>query len=463
MSTSSTTPTPDAPQSATAPEAGASNASFALQFRRCAKLGMYAVRDGFVGLWALLVACFCLLGIGIYLAPAALSRVRTDADQARRAAWEFSGVEIPAIYRKIPPLQLNGASNAAPATRGRPAQPESGHNAVANALSRWRYVIAIMRDPMTPRDLMWHLGNPFVGAFVAWLPVVLLLNALWGPITLALSRLGDWDEYSWYTFVPLSTDRAPVYVAALVILQLVAVFPLTRWGINASARWAAHMLTMPPEAQLEARVAQLSHSRQDAVEMQAAELRRIERDLHDGAQARLVAMGMDLSAAEQVLESNPEEARRILTAAKDNSSLALQEIRNLVRGIHPPVLADRGLEQALRALAAEAPIDTVVLSGLSVRLIDPLESALYFAVSECMTNASKHSGAKRIDVQVTEMAAQVIINVRDDGVGGAAEHSGGGLQGVARRLAAFDGELTVASPAGGPTTLTMVVPKVQHA
>jgi signal transduction histidine kinase len=205
-------------------------------------------------------------------------------------------------------------------------------------------------------------------------------------------------------------------------------------------------------------VARLTETRSDALDVQAAELRRIERDLHDGAQARLVAMGMSLGTIEHLLERDPAKARRLLAEARESSSRALTELRDLVRGIHPPVLAERGLGDAVRALAMASPLATEVSLDLPGRVPAPVESAAYFAISEVLTNAAKHSGARRVWIDVRHEDGMLRIVLTDDGHGGADPSGGTGLRGIERRLGTFDGVLAVNSPAGGPTIVTMELP-----
>jgi len=180
--------------------------------------------------------------------------------------------------------------------------------------------------------------------------------------------------------------------------------------------------------------------------------------LHDGAQARLVAMGMTLDAAGQIIDTNPEAARALLYEARDASVRALAELRDLVRGIHPPVLADRGLADAIRALALDAPVRVELASDLGDRPPAPVESAAYFAVSELLANVSKHAGARRAWVDIRHADEMLRIGVTDDGHGGAEPARDGGLRGIERRLAAFDGVLAVSSPPGGPTAVTLEIP-----
>jgi signal transduction histidine kinase len=209
---------------------------------------------------------------------------------------------------------------------------------------------------------------------------------------------------------------------------------------------------------LAARVQRLTETRHDAVDTSAAELRRIERDLHDGAQARLVAMGMSLGTVEALIEKDPAKAKELLAAARTNSAAALAELRDLVRGIHPPVLAERGLGDAVRALALRMPMPVEVNVDLPGRAEEPVESAAYFAISEVLTNAAKHSGAERMWLDVHHEGGMLRVAVTDNGRGGAEIQEGGGLSGVERRLGTFDGVLAVSSPTGGPTMVTMEIP-----
>jgi signal transduction histidine kinase len=205
------------------------------------------------------------------------------------------------------------------------------------------------------------------------------------------------------------------------------------------------------------RIAVLETTRAGAVDLQEAELRRIERDLHDGAQARLVALGMSLGMAEQKLATDPEAAQRLLAEARRGTHEALEELRNLARGIHPPVLADRGLEAAVAALADRTPLTVNVAIDVSRRPPAPVESAAYFVVAEALANSGKHARAEQVDIGIRLEGDDLVVEVVDDG-GGGADPSGNGLRGLARRVEALDGTLAVTSPRGGPTTIRAVIP-----
>jgi len=224
-------------------------------------------------------------------------------------------------------------------------------------------------------------------------------------------------------------------------------------GIHAAALLLSHR----DREVLTERIETLETSRAGAVDVQEAELRRIERDLHDGAQARLVALGMSLGMAEQKLAADPEAARALLEEARTGAGEALRELRDLARGIHPPVLADRGLQAAIQALAAASPITVSVSVDATARPKPPVESAAYFVVAESLANAGKHARATHVDVRVTRVGDVLSVTVTDNGMGGA-DPSGGGLSGLARRVGALDGTLSVDSPAGGPTTIRAELP-----
>jgi signal transduction histidine kinase len=221
---------------------------------------------------------------------------------------------------------------------------------------------------------------------------------------------------------------------------------------------ARSFVTPGTELELAGRVQRLTESRSHAVDTATAELRRIERDLHDGAQARLVALGMNLRAVERVLPANPQAALALVAEARETSVRALGELRDLIRGICPPVLADRGLGHAVRALALDTPLPTELDIDLPGRPSVPIESAAYFAVAEALANAVKHSGARRVQIRIRHASGIMRIEVADDGIGGADPARGTGLAGVERRLGTFDGIMAVSSPPGGPTMIVMEVP-----
>jgi signal transduction histidine kinase len=279
-----------------------------------------------------------------------------------------------------------------------------------------RRPLALARDPSTWRDLVWLAVNSTVGLVLA---IVAIVESILGLI---------------FWWLPKSI--------ALVI----------------DAHITRALLVPSDRAQLAKRVQQLTESRAETVDTQAAELRRIERDLHDGAQARMVSLGMSLGMAEEQIERDPMQARRLLAEARATNIEALAELRDLVRGIHPPVLADRGLLGAVQALVLATPLPVTVQAELPGRLPAPVESAGYFAVAEALTNVIKHSGATAATIELGLVGDRLRMSVSDDGRGGADLSKGSGLRGIERRLSAFDGTLAVSSPDGGPTLITMELP-----
>jgi signal transduction histidine kinase len=205
------------------------------------------------------------------------------------------------------------------------------------------------------------------------------------------------------------------------------------------------------------RIKALETSRAGAVDVQETELRRIERDLHDGAQARLVALGMSLGMAEQKLQSDPEAVGALLAEARQGATEALEELRVLARGIHPPILTDRGLEAAVSALVMHSPLPVALAVDVPDRPNAAVESAAYFTVSEALANAIKHGHAKRVEISIRASNGILVAEVTDDGRGGA-NANGDGLKGLRQRVEALDGTLRVSSPVGGPTTVRAVMP-----
>ena len=241
-------------------------------------------------------------------------------------------------------------------------------------------------------------------------------------------------------------------------VQGLAFLALATWLAPQTFPLIRRRLGGTPDPELTRRVERLTLSRAVAVDTASADLRRLERDLHDGAQARLVALGMSLRAAERLIPTSPDAAVALVAEARDTSVKALNELRELVRGVLPPVLADRGLADAVRALALDSPLHVDTDIDLPGRLPAPVETACYFAVAELLTNAVKHSGARDARISMSHSGRLLRIEVTDFGLGGADPAKGSGLAGVERRLATFDGILAVSSPAGGPTIVVMEVP-----
>jgi signal transduction histidine kinase len=219
------------------------------------------------------------------------------------------------------------------------------------------------------------------------------------------------------------------------------------------------LCTSPTEA-LRQDVARLRGSRSAALELEASELRRIERDLHDGAQQRLVALAIDLGLAEERVESDPASARQLIASAREQARQALSELRDIVRGTAPTILLDRGLEAAVAAVAAGCPVPTTLDSTLrpGERLPAAVERAAYFVVAEALTNVAKHSSATRCVVRLSREPDRLTVAIEDDGKGGATAAPGGGLAGLRDRAEALDGSLSLSSPGGGPTVIRVELP-----
>ena len=304
--------------------------------------------------------------------------------------------------------------------------------------------------------------------------LVLVFRSRAWATTLAAAGLLVLGAYGWliavfwpavpgfaYGFSDLRNSPAPSPLWSVALQGSV----LLGLGLWLAPRVMRHQLAGPPDLeladrarQLTQRVQTLTQTRTIAVDAAAAELRRIERDLHDGAQARMVALGMSLQAAERLFPSNPEAALALVIEAKEASSRALADLRDLVRGIYPPVLADRGLADAVRALALDTPLPTELDIALPAEVDMPVGAAVYFAIAEALANAVRHSGARTVRIQLTHSRGTLRAEVTDDGAGGADPAAGTGLAGVERRLATFDGILAVSSPPGGPTIVVIEVP-----
>ncbi|MGW3584590.1 histidine kinase [Streptomyces rubiginosohelvolus] len=383
---------------------------------------------------AMLSIAFISLGIGVFTTPVVLEAVRKHANQRRLWAMTWSDVRIPVPYRPFPKDLRPGVTGQVERTT------------------------LMLRDPATRRDLLWLLVDMTAGTVLAILAAALMIY----PVEALVLAAGLWrvfqDDPYWYGVVPVDSQVTAIAALALGIalfhIGLRASAPLLR----AHFLLARTLLEPTRDEQLAQRVERLTETRHEAVDTAAAELRRIERDLHDGAQARLVAMGMNLGTIEALIEKDPAQAKKLLAMARESSAEALTELRDLVRGIHPPVLAERGLGDAVKALALRLPVASEVTVELPGRADAPVESAAYFAVSEALTNTVKHAEAGRVYVDLHHAEGMLRISVTDDGRGGAAVGSGSGLSGIERRLGTFDGVLAVSSPAGGPTMVTMEIP-----
>ncbi|APA94910.1 sensor histidine kinase [Nocardia seriolae] len=390
----------------------------------------------------LLVAGLGLVGVGIPAIPEALRLIRPLTEFERRRAGRRLGAPIVVEYRPV-----TGDLRQRLAT--------------------------VFRDPAVRRDLGWLVVQATTGVVIALFAVGLplgVLNQLAIPV--------------YWRFVP---PDAPVDSFGFVVNS----WPLAGWSAAIAIPLAALTLQIPLVARgqallartplgparganLEVRVAELTATRAAALDAHGAELRRIERDLHDGAQVRIAAVIMQLGLADQLRERDPAAAGELVRKAQDTAEAALAELRDVVRSVYPPILADRGLASALTALAARSPIPVELELGPTIRrggesgddaefvmarrLPAAVEAAAYFVITEAITNATKHSEAQQVRIRLGGGDASLEVEVRDDGVGGAAEIEGGGLAGMRRRAEALDGRMELSSPAGGPTVVRVELP-----
>jgi signal transduction histidine kinase len=253
----------------------------------------------------------------------------------------------------------------------------------------------------------------------------------------------------------------PAYVGGIVGLVLLPVAAsLSQLVMTLHRGVVTSLLCTSESRELRRQVETLRRSRSAVLDVEATELHRIERDLHDGAQQRLVMLSIDLGLASERLDTDPAAAKELIVAGQQQARLALAEIRDLVRGIAPSILLDRGLRAALDSIAGRGPVPTVVVSDLAQgeRLPLATERAAYFVVTEALTNVAKHSGARRCEVRCNREDSRLVVEVWDDGAGGARAEPDGGLAGLASRIAGVDGTFSVSSPPGGPTLVRAEIP-----
>ncbi|MFB9570282.1 sensor histidine kinase [Saccharopolyspora hordei] len=376
------------------------------------------------------------------------------AGLGRRLAGTWSGTPVDELYRPLvePVPTADGFYRVGRELRRSPRP----------ALRRARYRRA-MTDPATGRDVLWLLGDGPVTALLLAPVVALCWGFAWGlwiPFWVWVGRFfADYPSPWEHVWAPAKwLADTPLLGGPLGLLCGAAVLALAPVLLRLHGRWTRALLAPTEKARLAARVQRLAETRADAVDAEDAELRRIERDLHDGVQARLVALGLKLSAAEQLVEREPERARELLGETKADSGAALAELRSLVRGIRPPVLTERGLVDAVRAVALDLVVPVEVEADVPGRCPSAIEAAAYFATLELITNAVKHGRAESVRVQLRHADHVLRVVVTDDGVGGADPELGGGLRGIRRRIGTFDGTLELTSPRGGPTAAMMEIP-----
>ncbi|WP_406421459.1 sensor domain-containing protein [Streptomyces sp. NBC_00873] len=334
--------------------------------------------------------------------------------------------------------------------RGRTGGLMSWVGAVLKSGASWRHLLyALLHFPwavfaFTVSLTFWANG---------W---AALTYPLWQWVFPAYAGVGGIQLYGDATHDVYLDSPFELAVTSAFGLILVLVTPWIIRGLTSVDRVMVYGLLGP--SRLASRVSELESDRGVVVDTAAADLRRIERDLHDGAQARLVALAMDLGLAKEKLTQDPETAARMVDEAHGEVKVALQELRDLARGIHPAVLTDRGLDAALSAIASRCTVPVTVEVDLASRPAQAIEGIAYFTVSELLQNVSKHAYATRATVDVWRTADRLMLQVTDNGRGGADLSAGSGLAGLTERLDAVDGILVVDSPVGGPTRVTAELP-----
>ncbi|MFE9116179.1 sensor histidine kinase [Streptomyces sp. NPDC007172] len=384
----------------------------------------------FVSLYALIaVFALSLVGPGLRLLPFSLAWLRRGADAHRRRAGHWLGCDIPSSYREAEGKVLVRAQ-------------------------------VMLTDKATYTDLLWLLSHALLGTLSGTLAIGLCLGSLswltiplWWQVVPHPAQLMIWNIDSWGAALGASLAGLAYGLVAGYLLP---------WCAQLHALMTRALLKpRKRRASLAKRVEELTISRAEALEAHAAELRRIERDLHDGAQAGLVSVSLRLALMQQALKDSPERLPEMIDQARDLTDQAVQSLRVAVRSIYPPVLVDHGLAEAARALVAACQIPTELDLGYETRgarAPAAVEAAAYFVISEALTNVAKHSGAESSQVRLRTTESRIHISVWDNGRGGATTGAGSGIRGIKRRVAAFDGVTELHSPPGGPTVLRVELP-----
>ncbi|MFF3264252.1 sensor histidine kinase [Streptomyces sp. NPDC002932] len=321
-------------------------------------------------------------------------------------------------------------------------------------LSSW------LRTRLQERSTWRELGYALLFALVLWpleaLAVGTALTVCGGLIAAPVVLAASGGEEVRVLKIWLAHSYPPAFAALIAGVVLLPVFAYPLGLLAAGRAILTRQLLAPPDAGLDSRLRELGRSRMRLVDAFEAERRRIERDLHDGAQQRLVALSMTLGLAR--LENPAQPLAGLLAKAHDEAGDALVEIRELIQGIHPRVLTDRGLRAAVEDIADRSVVPVDVDLDLPDRLPEAVETGVYFAVCEALANVAKHSGAGRARVTGRTERGRLVVEVSDDGVGGAVTSGGTGLEGVADRLSVLGGHLLLSSPPGGPTVFRLEVP-----
>ena len=376
-----------------------------------------------------------------------------------RPAWPLYLLSLAAVFLAVPQLtRLHRYRLLATAGVDIPPQPPG--------VSRrtWPGLAAYARSGATWRQLGYHLlaapalAAAAVIALAVWLAGVLytlVYTYAWSLPTGGLLYRGLSTSPGGQRLLP--GPPVDIYLTAAGLMLLAAAPWLTAGLAALDARLAQTLLGPSRAEELEHRVERLTQTRAGVVDAADAERRRLERNLHDGTQQRLVSLAMNLGMA-RAQATSLDEAHQAIAAAHEETKAALAELRNLIRGLHPPVLEDRGLDAALSGVTARMPIPVRLTVNVPGRPPPMIEAVAYFVVSEGLTNITKHAQASQADVFVEQTGGRLHIIVTDDGVGGADPARGTGLAGLARRAESVDGTLDIASPPGGPTLLTVDLP-----
>lgn len=313
-------------------------------------------------------------------------------------------------------------------------------------------------DPMTYRNGLWLITRAFVGQIFGLLGVGLVLSVPFDLMLPLFFRFRNDRPFQADGIMINSYHDAVIWGPTLAVLCGALAWFIIPCLADLDARIAGRVLAVPERLLLKERVEELSDTRAAALDAHGAELRRIERDLHDGAQARLVSIALRLGMAERTIVDDPQKAAQLLTDARAGAEDALAELRDIVRGMYPPILADRGLSGAVSALAARSDIPVTTSVDDIGRQPAAVEAAAYFVTAEALTNVSKHSGATRAIVRIHRENDTLQVEITDDGHGGANESLGTGIDGIRRRTEALDGEMQLWSPLGGPTVIRVELP-----
>ncbi|HWO58431.1 MAG TPA: sensor domain-containing protein [Umezawaea sp.] len=384
-------------------------------------VSLFATSIGLVVIW-----------IGVPLLAVTLAVARGASTLERALTRTMLDVEIPSPYRQ-PPEE----AGLLPRIKGMVTDPASWRD-----FGYWMLMFPVSIVEFVTVVVFW----PLALALVAY---PLYLGNMSSYFVVDLPTGGEWAIDSF-------TSALPVSVVGL-LLGLLTV-PLVRGMGRLHAALASSILGPSRTSLLSAETKRLAASRARGVDSAEAERRRIERDLHDGAQQRLVSVAMTLGRAKTKMESDPDAARELIAEAHTDAKLAISELRDLARGIYPSVLGDRGLDPALSSLVSKCPIPVDLSVDVEPRPPTAVESAAYFTVAETLTNIAKHAGATRAQVKVFRTDHSVVVEVTDDGKGGAQVRPGGGLAGLADRAATIDGVVVVVSPIGGPTVIRTELP-----